>query len=134
MRAHVAAFKAALEAASITTHYGTVLGKPTYPYVLLWSSAGSPPIEDSVASVGDFEDTFGVTSVALTGDAVLAMQGRARTALAPFASGSTAVTGRIVWLNLYEARPVTADERVTLTDGTHPGFGVDLYRLRSTPA
>lgn len=134
MRATIAAVKAALEAAALTTYYGTVPGTPTYPYVLLWSSAGSPPIEDSVATVGDFEDTLGVTSVALMGEAVLRTQEMARAALASFASGSAAVTGRITWLNLYESRPVDMDQRVTLTGGTHPGFGVDLYRLRSTRA
>jgi hypothetical protein len=131
---HIAAFKAALEADDITTHFGTVPSPVTYPYVLLWSSSGVAPVEDSVAPIGDLEGNLGVTSVALTGDAILTLQAKARIALAAFASGSTVVAGRIVWLNLFESRPVSIDERVTLTGGAHPGFGVDVYRLRSTPA
>jgi len=135
MRSHVTAIRAALTTASLVNYFADAGTDPTLPYVLLWTGSGAPPIEDSIASRGDFEATLGVTSVAGTPEGVLIVQAAARTALAAFASGSTAVTGRIVWLTLEDSRAVQVDRDVPVTaTGRYPAYGVDMYRLRSTPA
>jgi hypothetical protein len=131
----IAAIRAALTLASLTNYFADAGTSPTLPYVLVWTGSGAPPVEDSVASRGDFEASFGVTSVAGTTEGVLIVQAAARAALASFATGSTAVAGRIVWLTLEDSRAVQVDSAVTITaTGKHPAYGVDMYRLRSTPA
>jgi hypothetical protein len=131
----VSTIRAALTAAGLSNYFADAGSAPTLPYVLVWTGSGAPPIEDSVSPVGDFEASFGVTSVAGTPDGVLIVQAAARAALASFASGSTAVAGRVVWLTLEDSRAVQVDTDVTVTaTGKHPAYGVDAYRLVSTPA
>lgn len=134
MQDHIDAFKAALAAANLPAHFVDVPPRSPRPYVLLWSGTGRPPTEVAVEPGTDFEDTLGVTAVADVPDGVLAVQRRARAALAPFAEGFPAVSGRRVWLVQFDSRPVDVDRDVTdpLT-GRHPAFGVDLYRLVSVP-
>lgn len=135
MIAHLAAFKAALEDAGLTVHVATAGTTPAYPYVLLWVGSGAPSAEQSVDPVGDFQDVLGVTIAGLTADSVYIKRSIARAALAPFAQGSTAVAGRIVWLSLSDARPVLDDKAVTLPQSTaHPLYSVDTYDLVSVPA
>lgn len=135
MRAHITAIGAALTSASLKSYFVEAPSQPNIPYVLLWTGSGSPPVEDSIATRGDFEATLGLTSVAGTPEGALIVQAAARAALAPFASGSTAVAGRIAWLTLEDSRAVQVDTDVTVTaTGKHPAYGVDIYRLRSTPA
>lgn len=135
MKGTIAAIRAALTAASLSNYFADAGTAPVYPYVLLWTGSGTAPVEDSVASRGDFEASLGVTSVAGSPDGVLIVQAAARAALASFATGSTVVAGRIVWLTLQDSRAVQIDRDVTVTaTGKHPAYGVDVYRLHSTPA
>lgn len=131
MTGHIEAIRAALTAGGLTNYYVDVPTDATYPYVLLWSSLGLPPVEESVAPLGDITDTIGFTSVAGTADGALIVRGRVKTLM----DGShPTVTGRLTWLNLYDSLPTAVDRDVTLPSGAHPGYGVDLYRLISTPA
>jgi hypothetical protein len=135
VKATLAALRAALTAAGLANYFTDAGTSPTLPYVLLWTSNGTAPVEDSVATRGDFEAVLGLTSVAGTPDGVLIVQDAARAALASFAAGSTAVAGHIVWLTLEDSRAVQIDTDVTVTaTGKHPAYGVDMYRLTSTPA
>lgn len=107
------------------------------PYVLLWASAGVPVEERSECGPGgEFTDALGVTAVAGTPDGVWIVQEAVRGVLSP--GGRTTrhdVDGDVMWLALFDSRAVQIDRDVTIT-GTnrHPAFGVDLYRLTSTPA
>lgn len=129
MKAHIDAIRALL--VGVTSYYVTVPTAPTYPYVLLWSSSGTRPVEGVIESSSDLTDTIGATCVAGTPDGVLIVRDIVRTLL----DGShPTVTGRLTWLNLYDSLPTTVDDDVTIPNGGHPAYGVDLYRLISTPA
>lgn len=135
MKATVDALRAALTSASLTNYFVDVPETPLLPYVLLWLSPGAPPVEDAIDPQGDLETMLGVTNVGQTPEAALVVAGLSRTALAGFASGSTAVTGRIVWANLYDSRTVQVDRDTTNAASNQPvAIAVDMYRLRSTPA
>lgn len=138
MREHVTAIKAALAPLGYPVHFVAVPGDdPAYPYVLLWTSAGVPSADLPVCDEAtDLDDTVGVTGVGLSAEAVLAVLGRVRGVLSPSGgAGALTVPDRAAWLRLRDSRPVQADRDVTVS-GTnqHPFFGVDLYRLVSTPA
>lgn len=135
MKATVDALRAALTDAGLTNYFVDVPDAPTLPYVLLWLSPGAPPLEDSVAPQGDLETQLGVTNVGATPEAALVTAGLSRAALVSFAVGSTAVVGRVTWVNLYDSRPVRVDrDATTPAVDRHPATAVDMYRLRSTPA
>lgn len=134
MRAHLAAFKAALEADGLRVFIADAGASPTYPYVVLAASSGLPGAERAVEAGSEFEDIVYVTAAGVTADSVYIIQGKARAALAAF-QGSTAVAGRVVWLTQFDSRTVRPDRDVTVTQtSAHPLYGVDLYRLVSVPA
>ena len=135
MIAEFAAVKARLTPLH-TVHEITATGTLTYPYYILWSSSGNAPVERSVrAETTDIDDYVGVTTVGLTASSVRDGAAAARAALCPSGlPSSLTVTGRVAVLTFSEARPIQADTDVTLTSGVHPLYGVDLYRLVSTPA
>ncbi len=136
MKAEIAAVKARLTPLGKAVHEIEVTGTLTYPYYLLWSSAGNPPVERSVrAETTDVDDYIGVTTVAVTVSSLHDAMAAARGALCPSGLPSAlTVTGRVATLDFSEARPIQADNDVTLTSGVHPLYGVDLYRLVSIPA
>ena len=131
MKAEFAAIEAKL-AALRTTYFVDVPATPVLPYYLLWGPAGTLPEESTVAGqlAADFDTDVYVTAVAGTGEGVLTMQAAARSALA-----SVTVSGRSVALTLTDSRPLMVDRDVILPDtDRHPVYGVDVYRLQSTPA
>lgn len=133
MKAHYSAIQAKL-ATLYTTYFVDVPVTPVMPYFLLWGSAGTLPVEASASGplATDFDTTFNVTAVAGTGEGVLTMQAAARAALA-----ATTVTGRHVAITLRTEQPTAliVDRDVVLPDtDRHPVYGVDVYRLQSTPA
>lgn len=135
MRAEIDAVKALLSPR--TVYFVDVPATPTYPYVLLWTSAGSPSLDQDVTgSFGDTDDMLGVTVAAATPEAALAASASARAALFPGDLPRVlTVTGRSATLTLTDSRPVAVDTDVTLTaTGRHPAFAVDVCRLISTPA
>lgn len=136
MKAELAAVTARLD--PLHPVHDTVAPKPPldHPYYLLWSSTGLPAAERSVlAETSHIDELIGVTTVGLNADAVRIAAAQAREALCPGGlPASLTVAGRVVRIAFSEARPIQADEDVTLTAGAHPLYGVDLYRLVSSPA
>lgn len=127
MKPTIDAIRALLAGLGYQVYYVDVPTAPTLPYVLLWSSSGLRPVEVPVAGSSDLTDTIGATAVAANADAVLIVQARVRGVL----DGShPAVTGRATWLNLSDSQPVAVDRDVT----PHVAYGVDMYRLITTPA
>lgn len=140
MRAELAAVKAVLMALSRPVHDTTFDGEPVaadFPYYLLWGpGTGNASEERSVTgSTADIDDLVGVTTSGLTADSVRIAAARARSALCPNGlPRSLTVTGRVVTIVPFESRPVQKDADVTLTNGAHPLYAVDLYRMVSVPA
>jgi hypothetical protein len=136
MRAHVEALKVAL-ATLYPVHLIDASGVTSFPYLLLWGSFATPGGEVGLHDAQtDIVDLFGVTSVAATPEGVLTVRQRVRGVLTPGGRpGRLNVAGHAVWVRLEDSRPIDVDRDVTIpTTGRHPAFGVDMYRLTSTPA
>jgi hypothetical protein len=137
MIAHIAAIRALLVPLGWATYYVDVPDTPALPYVLLWSSAGLPGVEQSVDGARtDIDTTVGLTAVAGTPDGVLIVQKATRGILAPGGlPKSLTVTGRVAVLSLFDSRPIAVDPAVTVPTTNRPvSYGVDVYRLMSVPA
>lgn len=136
MKAHIDAVKTLLAPWGMPVHYGDVPDDPshptTYPYVLLWSSAGRMISDEVCGTPDDLNDLLGVTTVAATADAALVAVRKVRSYLM---GKRPSVAGRYVQpLRLADSRPVEVDEQVSLPDtNRHPAYLVDLYRLISEP-
>lgn len=134
MKAHVDAIKALLAPLSYGIYFVDVtVDNPAIPYNLIWCSSGVP-FDDSLCGSGsDLSERVNITSVAGTTEGVLILQALVRGVLA---GKIPTVTGRHVEpLKLIESQPIAVDRAVTLTDpNRHPAYGVDTYRLSSTPA
>lgn len=136
MRAHIDALKALLAQLGRDVYYGAAPASPALPYLLLWSSAGRPGDEVGIDGIrADIDDQIGVTSVAATPTAVLALQRTVRSALSPAGAPlDLEVAGWDSVLTLDDSRPIAVDTDVTIgSSGVHPAYGVDLYRLRANP-
>lgn len=136
MIAEIAAVKALLDAVG-TVYEVDATGVESYPYMILWASpTGTPSIERPVTGLAvDFDDTFGVTSVGLSAEAVRIVAKAARDALCPNGLPTkVAVTGRDVTIEPAESRQMQVDKNVTLRDGSHPLYAVDTYRIVSIAA
>lgn len=136
MRAHIDAVTGLLEPL-YPVHFVDAPAQTTPGYVLLWTGAGSPGAEVAVCGTHtDLDARLGVTAVAGTTDGVLDMLVALRAVLQPAGrSLALAVPGRRAWLRLVESRDVQVDRQVTYPPANrNPAFGVDLYRLVSTPA
>lgn len=133
MKAHLDAAKAILEGIGYPVHIGDVPGSATYPYVLLWSSAGNLDSPAMCGEQSDLNDLMRVTMTATTSHAALFMAPTIRQALIGV---RLAVPGRFVQpLRLSGSEPVRVDSQVTLPrTSRHPAFVVDSYRVISEPA
>lgn len=133
MRAHIDAIMAMLAPLGHAVYFVDVPDLPAMPYILVWSSAGTPGREVPLCDERtDLDTQIGVTSVAATPLGALTLSASVRALL----DGSEPVTpGRSARLDLADSRPVDVDRQVTIPGSDrHPAYGVDLYRLRSTPA
>lgn len=135
MRSHIAAIRALIPTA-YATYFVDVPEAPTYPYVLLWTSAGAPGIETPVCDTNrDLDAVIGITHVATTPDGALIATEQTRRVLQP--GGGILrlnVPGRAAWLKRFDSRDVQVDRDVTLpASNRRPSFAVDLYRLTSAP-
>lgn len=132
MKAHIDAVKALLAPWGKPVYYGDVPKATTYPYVLLWSSAGRLISDEVCGTPDDLNDLLGVTTVAAEADAALVAVTKVRGYLM---GKQPSVAGRYVQpLRLADTRPVEVDEQVTHPDtDRHPAYLVDLYRLISEP-
>ena len=134
MLAHIAAIKALL---TPHTAYDTIApANPTMPYYLVWGPGGTPGAEQSITDARtDIDAMIGVTTVAANPTAVRVAQAQARAILAPSGHAvALTVTGRTAWLRLFDSQPIMADPAVTLPDTGQACYGVDTYRLISTPS
>lgn len=132
MLAHITAVKALLTPLGWPVYVVEAPSLPTYPYVIVWGSAGQPGIEPGVAGSSDMSDLLGVTVVDTTPENALIAAAAVRAVLD---GAHPTVTGRAVWLSLTSSEPVTVDRDVTLpATNRHPGYVVDRYQLISTPA
>jgi len=133
VRAHIDAIVTVLAPLGHEVHFVDVPDVPAYPYILLWSSAGVPGREVPLCDQHtDLDTQLGVTMVAATPLGVLRLAGLVR----PILDGAPlTVPDRSARLDLVDSRDVQVDRDVTLPQpDRHPAYGVDLYRLRSTPA
>ena len=131
MKAHYAAIETALTAL-YTTYVVDVPVTPTLPYFVLWGPSGTLPEESTVVGQlsTDFDTDVYVTAVAGTAEGAFTMQAAARSALS-----SLSVAGHLVAVTLSDSRPLMVDRDVILPNtDRHPVYGVDVYRLQSTPA
>lgn len=114
-----------------TAYFGNVPEAPTYPYVLLWSSAGG--LETNVlGGVRDLAEPLGVTMVATTPIGTLAMGPHVRDAIVGFVP--TSHLWRVDdFRPPYDSRTVQLDRDVILPGRGHPAFAVDMYDLTGTP-
>ena len=136
MRAHIDAIRALIPS-TFTTYFVDVPTAPTYPYVLIWSSAGTPGMEQALTDERtDIDTQIGATMAAGTPEGVLIVQSAVRAVLMPGGKPkSLTVPGRVAVLRLEDSRPIAVDRDVTIpTTNRFPAYGVDLYRLISTPA
>lgn len=133
MRAHLDAAKALLENIGYDVHIGDVPGSATYPYVLLWSSAGNLVSPTMCGEQSELNDLMYVTMTAATAPAALFMAPTIRQALM---GARLAVPGRFVQpLRHAGSTRVQADQQVTLPKpNRHPSYVVDSYRVISEPA
>lgn len=137
MRDHIAAMRATLTAAGLASHYVTVEGAPSYPYVLLSPGISSPhpdaPLCDSFATLA-FDIL--VTAVAGTPDGADIVAARAKAALCP-GDRPTAlvVAGRRASIRWERTETAGVDRDVTIPNTKrNPAFRKDSYRIESTPA
>lgn len=133
MKAHLDAAKAILEGIGYAVYIGDVPGSATYPYVLLWSSAGNLDSPAMCGEQSDLDDLMYVTMTAVTSDAALFMAPTIRQALI---GARLVVPGRFVQpLRITGSQRVQVDQQVTLPKpNRHPAFVVDSYRVISEPA
>lgn len=134
MKAHLASITALLT--PHTVYPTEAPAAPSMPYYLLWASGGTPGVEQAVDDVRlDIDAMVGVTTVATSDDGVRIAQAQARAILAPSGRAKVlTVTGRSAILRLADSRPVEVDTDVVYPGTGSPFFGVDMYRLISTPA
>jgi hypothetical protein len=129
--AHLEAVQALLDPLGYPVYFVDVPQVPTYPYVLLWSSAGHMVAEAICDEQADLDDLLGVTFVAGTPAAALVVAAAVRRVLM---DSEPDVAGWSSLLRLFDSRPVQVDRDVTNPAlNRHPAYGVDIYQYRSTP-
>lgn len=132
MKTLIDSLKAQVESETAATcYFVSVPDDPTYPYVLLWTSAGALESSD-LSGVRDLADRLGVTMVDTTANNVLVLAPQVRAALVGYTPDSD--TWNVEWFREpYDSRPVERDRDVAIPGHGYPHFGVDMYRLYGTP-
>lgn len=104
---------------------------PSFPYVLLWTSAGGL-VHNVLGGVRDLQDRLGVTAVHTTPSNVLVLMQRVRDALVGFRPVSD--TWAVESLRPpFDSQPVQVDRDVSFPNVGFPHWCVDLYRLDGVP-
>ena len=111
-------------------YFVSVPEAPAFPYVLLWTSAGSLE-QNTLGGDRDLADRLGVTMVHTTANNVLVLADRVRAALVGFTPVSAAWAMEYL-REPYDSRPVEYDRDVALPGNGYPHFAVDMYRLHGT--
>lgn len=147
LAAHVAGVKALLAAAgfvditaggtvsspSMALYDGQVPGDPRFPYLVLWTAPGDRPAPTLDNSHVQFDTRLHTTYVGGNAAAVRIVLAKVETALLDV---RPTVAGRSCWkLTKLFSEPIRQDEDVTIPGTSlHPMYGVDVWRLASTPA
>lgn len=131
MKTLIGSIKARISAETgATAYFVSVPESPSYPYVLLWTSAGSLE-QNTLGGDKDLADRLGVTMVDTTANNVLVLAPRVRAALVGFTPASD--TWAMEWLREpYDSRPIEYDRDVNIPGRGYPHFGVDMYYLNGT--
>src|SRR5690625_6692958 len=138
MMAHLSAMKALIESERGFTVYVMSTPEPNsirYPYVLIspgYGRLGERPLGDRLESI---DHDLQVRSVGTSPASMLGLLGAVREILSPGRGPRRlSVAGRKASLRFlrHEMADQDRDVRVTAT-GQHPIFGVDAFRLISTP-
>ena len=139
MRAHLRALQTALAPLGYPVHLIHAEGRsdvevPPVPYLVLRAPTWGDPDDLPVCGPGaDLDARVLITGTASTAEGALVVLGRVRTHLAP--ETVLDVEGRYATVTGHrsELEPqVDQDLRLPGSD-RHPGFGVDSYRLTSSP-
>lgn len=109
--------------------------EPGTQVIVVQPQTTGEPLEESAAMAGrDFAVDVRIKAIAGAPDGVLPMLDRVRDILAPERRWSSLVVpGALVQIRWLRSELATADTEVTFVDGSHPGVGVDTYRLTSSP-
>ena len=128
IRTHVAAVKAALQAAGLTAHDGEVPAGASLPYVVLYADQGQASSTRFDAASDRRAFRVQTTSV---GGTVEQARWAAEKVQAALLDARLTIPGRATWpLRQETSRPIARDD-----DVTPPLFyAVDVWRLDSLPA
>ena len=132
LTAHVAALKAVLSGGGFVVYVGDVTGTVSYPSVMIQAATGLPV---SVNLASDQEEVSEGVNVTVVDDSPANCMVTIEAVRALLHGLVIEVDGRSCEpLRLTGAQPVVVDRDVTIT-GTnrHPAYGVDTWRLVSTP-
>lgn len=132
MRALVDSVIARLAAHDVAGYWLEVPDKPTWPYVVLWSTAGKLKREAYGARADHLADRLGVTCVSQSALGVLDHAANVRSILDGWTPAATAWD--MAPLALWDSQQAQPDLAVKLpVTGRHPYYAVDLYELRGEP-
>ena len=132
MRALVDSAIARLAAHDVTGYWLEVPDKPTWPYVVLWSTAGKLRRETYAATADHLADRLGVTMASQSALGVLDHATNVRAILDGWTPAATAWD--MAPLSLWDSQQAQPDLAVKLpVTGRHPYYAVDLYDLRGEP-
>lgn len=127
MKAIIEAVRDLINDAGVATYFVDVPERPTYPYVLVWSSPGRV-VTTSLSDDDDYlDDVIGLTYVAEISESVLDLAGLVRPLVrrTRFSLGG----GVVGWLRHHDSQTVQVDRSVNIPGVGHPAFAVDLLRV-----
>ena len=132
MRGLVDSVIARLAAHDVAGYWLEVPDKPTWPYVVLWSTVGRLRRETYAATADHLADRLGVTMASQSALGVLDHAANVRAILDGWTPAATAWD--MAPLALWDSRQAQPDLAVKLpATGRHPYYAVDLYELRGEP-
>ena len=132
MRCLIESVIARLAAHDVTGYWLEVPDKPTWPYVVLWSTVGRLRRETYAATADHLADRLGVTMASQSALGVLGHAANVRAILDGWTPAATAWD--MAPLALWDSQQAQPDLAVKLpATGRHPYYAVDLYDLRGEP-
>lgn len=132
---HLKVIRSLIEARGFTVHIMSADGPITYPYVLISPGYGRPgerPLSERLDSI---DHDLQVRSVGGSATSMLGMLGAVRQILSPDKGWRRLdVPGRKAQVKFIRHEMSEQDRDVVITGSKrHPHFGVDVFRLVSTP-
>lgn len=127
MKHVVAAVRDLIEDEGLRTYYVDVPETPTYPYVLVWSSAGRTVTAALSDDDDHISDVIGLTYVAAIPESVLDLANVVRPLVRR--TRMSLGDGVVAWLRPHDSQTVQVDRSVNLPGIGHPAYAVDLLRV-----